>query len=262
MRLRRTALLALSSLVLGVFLVACGGDKKDTSASYDSGRGGAPPASSVDLSKAAGSIESLKSFRFDLLMKLDLGGSSGTLGEGVGGALGAALLGALGDIRAEGAYVAPDQMDVKLRLFGEELSYVQIGSKAWVKQGSKWEATTPDAASGMSFGSPSDLFDQFLPKEVLRGAKTTKESVNGVSATRYSFDKKAIESLAKDMGEDFDLKDLSEAAFDIWLSDSNIPVKVVMSFAGKDENGNTVSMKFETNLRDINSDQIKIKAPI
>ena len=254
----RTALLVCAGLLLAVS-VACGGDKKAESpaSGQNNGSGGNALATSVDLSRTTSSIEQLKSFRFDVSMKLDFGDVSGS-----GGALGAALLGALGDIKVEGSYVAPDQMDIKMRLFGEDMSYVQIGDKAWVKEGSKWEATTPSAASGLGFSSPTDIFDDFLPSEVLKGGKTKKESMNGVDTTRYSFDKKALEALSKDVGEQVDLKDVSEANLDIWLSEANIPVKVLMVFAGKDEDGNKVSMKLETNLRDINSDSIKIKAPI
>jgi hypothetical protein len=66
------------------------------------------------------------------------------------------LLGALGDMKIEGAYVSPDQMDIKMRLSGQELGFVQIGKKAWVKFGGGWQAT--DAGDSFSFGqSPTEL---------------------------------------------------------------------------------------------------------
>jgi hypothetical protein len=252
-------------------LVACGGDKKDSNDSSSSGGSSnssrqastGSSTQSLDLSKSGTKLADLKSFRFDLSMKLNLGSlgsgassSNPSTEDAFGAAMIGALLGGLGDIKAEGAFVSPDKSDVKLRLAGQEIAMVQVGDKAWVKFGNTWQATDAgDSLLGSS--SPADMFKEFLPNEVLKGAKTKKETVNGVKTTRYSFDKKALEAL----GEEADLKEVSQADLDIWVNDDNVPVKVTMSMAGKDEKGQKVSVELQMNIKDINGN-ISIKAPI
>jgi hypothetical protein len=256
---------------LAAIAIACGGDAKPANESASSAPGSGASSNTaqfVDLRASTSKLEELKSFRFDFAMKLDLGalpssGSSNS-GDALGEAMMAALFGSLGDIRAEGAYVAPNQVEGKVRFGGQEMGYVQIGEKAWVKQGANWQATSAssDLAAGFS-ASPTELFEEFLPEQVLRGAKTSRESVNGVSTTKYSFDKKSLENVAKELGEDTaDFDDVTEMNFDIWLMDGNVPVKVLMAIAGKGEGGQSMSMRLEMNVRDINSDSIRIRPPI
>jgi hypothetical protein len=257
----RVLLGAISSALIALALACSGGNDSNDSAASESA--GSNPAL-VNFSESTAKLAELKSFRFDLAMKLDLGGfDAGALGaeDEMGAAFASALMGLLGDIRAEGAFVAPDGMDVKLALGGQQMGYIQIGEQAWVNDGTGWEATT--APEGLGFGeSPADLLSEFLPQDVLRAARTSSENVNGVEATRYSFDKQAIEQAATEMGETVDLDDVSEANLDVWLTEGNIPVKVLMSIAGKDETGQALSVQLEANVRDINSDSIQIKAPI
>ena len=263
----RGAFLASVAGLLVVLALACGGDKKDgaSAGDYDASPGGAPAVQFVDLTESANNLRELESFRFDFSMKMKLGSvsGSGSSDDALGAAFAAALLGALGDIKAEGAFVAPDQIETKVSFGGEEISYVQIGSKAWIKEGGSWTATTADADLALG-GSPSELFEDFLPQEVLRGARTKQESVNGVKATRYSFDKQALADLAEEFGSGAgagDLDDISEASLDIWLAEDNIPVKVLVAIAGKDESGQSISIQLEMNVRDINSDSVKIRPP-
>jgi hypothetical protein len=253
MKLLRLVFASIATLSLAL-LVACG--DKDAGATAGSAR---PPASVVDLSQSASALQDLQSFRFDFKMKMDFGDTS-ALEEGDEFGLGAAFLALLGDISAEGAYVAPDSTELKMRFAGQEMAYIQIGNKAWEKTGSKWEVTTADSDLGFS-GSPTELFEDFLPQEALKVAKSSRESINGVNATRYSFDKTTLSTLADDFGASDDLKDIDQANLDIWLTDEGIPVKVSMVFAGKDESGGKMSVSMEMNIRDINK-SITIKPPI
>jgi hypothetical protein len=255
MRKLRLLLALCGALAIGL-AVACGGDQ-------DPGTPGAV-AAPLDLASTADNLASLRSFRFDVAIKLDITApkSSGSSDDAFGDAFAGALLGLLGDIKAEGALVAPNSVEMKMSMAGQEFAFVQIDNDAWVKYGSTWEKTVA-SASGFDFSSPSDLITDFLPQEALAGAKTSQETVNGVKTTRYSFDKKALEKLAQDMGETTaGLDELTSAKLDVWLTADNIPVKIVMDFAGKDESGQQMAMKMEMNVKDINSDSIKIKPPI
>jgi hypothetical protein len=259
--------LALCGGLAIALVIGCGGDKNDdANAAGDSGGGSGSGAAAapLNLSTTAEKLASLRSFRFDFSMKMDIPAS--TTGsaddDAFGAAIGGALLGLLGDIRAEGAVVAPDQMEVKMTFAGQEMAVVQIGNDAWMKMGPTWQKTTA-AAAGLDFGSPADLFSDFLPEAALSGAKTSQENVNGVRTTRYSFDKKALEKLALETGEAATgLEELTDAKMDIWINGDSIPVKVVMDMAGKDESGQQMSVKLEMNVRDINSDSVKIRPPV
>lgn len=276
MRNLRPLLLPAAGLMLAL-VIACGGDKKSSgdsasrgSGSSDYGYGSAQSSGSgagsnqaFNLSASASKLADLKSFRFDMTMKMDLAGAAGSSStdDALGSAFASILLGAFGDIKVEGAFVKPDQMDMRMKMSGQEIGVVQIGKKSWVKFGGKWQESDDSDSSSFGFGnSPAGLFNDFLPSEALKGAKMSQETVNGVKTTRYSFDKKALEQMTKDMGQDF--KEVTQARLDVWVNADSVPVKMLMDFAAKDESGQKMGMKLEMNIRDINSDSIKIKAPI
>jgi hypothetical protein len=269
----RLILIPVAALAIAA-LVACGGDKKkDNKSASNSGSGGtssSQQASSgasggtIDLNKSFTKVSDLKSFRYDVKMKLDLGSAGSSSGSsGSGDLFGAALAGFLSDIKAEGAYVAPDKSDVKLQAGPMELAFVQIGDKSWVKFGNNWTAgNSKDSGLGSIPSSPADLFKDLGSNDKLSGAKTSKETVNGVKTTRYSFDKKALESLTKELGQSTaELKDIDKGNLDLWLNEDDVPVKISLVFTGKDEKDEKVSMDLEMNIKDINSN-IQIKAPI
>jgi hypothetical protein len=282
----RSLVLPAAGLLLALVIACGGGDKSDKSARSDdssgsgansaskannsgssqSGNSGGSQKDSLNLSASASKLMDLRAFRFDMTMKMDLGSaangsSSGSAGDALGNAFASVLLGALGDIKMEGSFVKPDQMDMRMKMSGQELGFVQIGKKAWVKFGGSWQETDADSGA-FSFSDTSDLFSDFLPSEALKGAKVSQEKMNGVDATHYAFDKKSLESMSKDLASSADLKDLTQANLDVWMNSDNIPVKILMDFAGKDDKGQKMAMKLEMNIRDINSDSIKIKAPI
>jgi hypothetical protein len=265
--------------ILFALVVACGGGDGDEAASNDRSAPDAPAASSsqpvtgggttsevLDLKTARQRLLDLRSFRFDMSMKMDLGEltkpSVDGEEDGLGAAFAALLLGAFNDMKAEGSFVAPDQADMKVSLGSLNVSFVQVGNKAWSRfAGGDWQETDP--SSELGFGSsPTDMFEEFLPEEVLKGARTTRETMNGQQTTHYSFDKKSLEALAEKLDEETEsLSELDSANMDIWVNDDNIPVKMLMDFAGKDEDGHKVSMQLSMNIRDINAD-IKIKPPV
>jgi hypothetical protein len=252
-RLRLPLLAAL--VVLFAFVLACGKDDSSSTSSAPLG-----VSESLDMEKVAEAMQGLKSFRFDMVMKLDIGSRSGSTDPS--DAFAALLLGALGDIKASGAYVAPDQMEMTMTILGQEMGYVEIGSRAWVKMGGSWQATPPSGL-GFDFASPTDLFNDVLPAQALTGARTSREKVNGVDTVRYSFDRAALESAAQALGESTaDFADLTEMSLDIWISGDGIPVKLTLDASGRDESGQRMGIRLEVNLRDINSDSIRIRPPV
>ena len=260
----RSVLTVLGGAMIALAL-ACGSDDKRTDA-YGARQPDAAGGGVLNLSQSTSNLLALKSYRFDLLMALDLGAAlpsgSGAPADALGEALAGALLGALGEIKVEGAYVAPDSVDVTVMMFGQQLRFVRIGDEAWTNEGGGWRATP---ATGMDFGfggSPTELVADILPQEVLQGAKTSDETVNGVKTTRYSYDKEALAQLSEDLGQSADLEDVTEANIDIWLAQGDIPVRVLVSIASANPDGQQMSLRLELNVRDIDNSSIEIKPPV
>lgn len=251
--------------------VACGGGGDGPSdAASTTGGGGALPAQFVDLAQSAKTLEELTSFRFDFSLQLDLGdlASQGGADDPFGAEFAAAFLALFSDIEAEGAYVAPDRTAINLLLGGETMGFVQIGDQSWSNLDGTWQAAPAadlfDGFGGLgALDSPAALFEDFVPQEILSGATVSEESVNGVDAVRYSFDLEALAALADQFGGDAaELDEISELSFDVWLAEGNIPVKLTVAFAGKDESGQAMAMSLDLNLYDINSGSVSIEPPI
>lgn len=261
-KLSRALLCVLLPATLALVL-ACGGKettpKPAAPAGSSTGSMANPPAGVLDLTSSAKNLQNISSFRFDLSMKVEMGPPVAGGSNSPDAAFATAFLGLLGNLAATGSYVAPDQAEVTLTFFGQEMSYVQIGSKAWEKTGSSWKATV--AGNDFAF-TPTDIFDQWIPAQVLKGGRVTLETVNGVSATRYSFDKDAMEKFAHEFGDGTNFQDLSEGSLDLWVTDDDLPVKLSLNVTGKDADGQETTIKVEMNIRDLNDASIKIKAPV
>jgi hypothetical protein len=67
----------------------------------------------------------------------------------------------------------------------------------------------------------------------------------------------------KDFGEDAaQLSQIDQAKLDVWVTKDNIPVKIAMDMKGKTEDGSAMAVNMELNVTDLNSDKVKIEAPI
>ncbi|HWO72766.1 MAG TPA: hypothetical protein VNN21_04340 [Dehalococcoidia bacterium] len=247
---------------------ACGGDKDKGANSTSSGEGastggsGSASARELNINEAFTALQDLRSFRFDLAMKMDFGDALAGLQNDETG-LAAAFLALFSDIKMEGAYVAPDSFDINMRLAGRDMRIVQIGREAWINDGSGWTAADASGALDLFSGAPTDLASELLPAEVLKVAKTSSETVNGVKATKYSFDKQSLKDVAERLGQDtgsFDQVD--DMQLNLWMTEDNLPVKFALTAKGTDEAGNKISISMEMNIRDLNSDSIRITKPV
>jgi len=292
----RTFLLGLSAVVVLTALTACGGsdDNKSggilggassgsstSSSSSNSGSSssgsnsgsssGSSSGGTLDLSKSAKNLQDLKSFNFDISLKMnlgDLGSSSGSSGSN--GGLDLSGLGALlGNVKATGSFVGPDKTSLTASALGQDFSFIQIGKDSYTKQGSngKWTKSSSSDSPLDSLTNGGLSSNSSIPPDALKNAKVTKETVNGVKATRYSFDRNALQALSNSTGSSSatdTFKDFDKAQMDIWVSDDSqqIPVKMTMDLSGKDDKKQNIGMQIEFNLKDLNSNSIQIKAPI
>ena len=252
---------------LVALVMACGGDDGDQSNSNSgSSGGGASVSQELNLAEAATQLMDLRSFRFDMSFSLDFDLSelteSGDEEDEFAAEFANAFLTLFSDISMEGAYVAPDSFDMKMSLAGEEAHMIQIGDEAWVNDGSGWVATDPAENDLTPFGDPTEFAIDFLPDEVLQNAEVSSDSVGGVSATKYHFDKDSLQALATELGEDTgDFNEIEEMTLDIWLAEGNVPLKFIVSVAGTDPEGGKISLDATFEISDLNAD-IEIERPI
>jgi hypothetical protein len=245
---------------------ACGGDDKP---SASSAAGETPRAAdAVSLAQSAESLRELTSFRFDVAVELEIDNlmPSGGSGDPTTDALAEMLLGVLDGLTASGTVVAPDSAQIEINAFGQNIGLVQIGENSWVNMGDGWqESETGDEFAVLPEFKITDLYEGFVPEEVLSGAETSEEEVNGVQTIHYSFDKESLIALAQELGEDttgMDAEELDTLDLDVWLTEDYVPVRVVLSAAGSTEEAGDVSIHFELNLYDINNDGLTVVPPL
>jgi hypothetical protein len=266
------------------FVVACGGGSDDAPVGVATGGGvpasgsvanppqsvtgaGLPSGNSLNVANVAATLEEVESFRFNFKLKLDV--DLGNAGSDDDAALAAMFLALLGNIEAEGAFVAPDRSALTMNVFGMDIETITIGEESWTNDGSGWTLDSSDDGFDTTFSMPFDFsspgmpFD-FLPDEDLAGAKITDEKVNGFQTKRYSFDKDSLQSLAASMGDQAgigDVSDLDKMTLDIWVTEDGVPVKMVISGSGESE-GTGIAIDLEFNIKDLNDDSITIERPI
>lgn len=249
--------LRLAAFVLAALLLtaACGGKDSDEGGGQGSGGVG----SALTLQDTLDKVQQLESFRFDMTLKLDAGPLP-TAVPGMSSADLAAIAGMFSNVKMEGAFKGPDSAEVKMTLGGREARFVQVGTRAWVNYGGSWQETEAEQinlSSAMTdpVGGPIDLAK----------AKKSLESVNGVKATRYSWDLKALAEKDPQILQDPEaraaLGDLTRAKLDLWLTEEAVPTRILFEAEGKDDAGQKVTIYMETNLRDINSKSINIRPP-
>ena len=246
---------------------ACGGDDEAANTGNQSPSAVGSNNGSVqviNLEQSASALTDLQSFRFKLALKIDVGADLANEGEGdLGGALSALLLGALTDLKAEGAFVSPDRLEIIATFGGEEISLVQIGSQSWMKFAGVWQESQAVSESfDLSEGIPTDLLSDVVPQELLESAQATTEEIGGISTTRYSFNKAALLAAAELSGETSGLSDLKDASLDLWLTADGLPLKIVLIASGNDDSGQEMSIEFELLLSDFNDAAIDIKPPV
>lgn len=265
---------ALAPIAVGVLtlVAACGGDDNDNSNNQgdtngSAGGGGASASQELNLAQAATRLAELRSFRFNLTFNLDidlegLQGLEDSEDDEFGAAFAAAFLALFSDISMEGAYVAPDSFDMQMSIAGEEVRYIQIGNEAWVNEGSGWAPTTPDGGDLSFLGDPTTFATDILPDAVLQNAEISEDSVGGIPATRYHFDKESLEAVAESLGEDTaEFAEIDEMELDVWIIEGNIPVKFAINAAGTDTDGVMMAFQASFEITDINGD-IDIERPM
>jgi hypothetical protein len=186
--------------------------------------------------------------------------------EPLGDFLGA-LSGLMGDMKMEGAVIAPDRSSMEMTVGGHEFgSFVQIGSKSWMKVAGLTDWTEEPASSDSDFlFSPMD-FCETAEEDIssaLSGLEGKKETVNGIETAHYHLDKADLTLLQDLLGGTEDLGKLPEEFnMDVWLAeDGDWPVRMSFKASGQDDNGQPLSFDIFIEFKDFNDSSIKIEPP-
>ena len=253
MKFRWRYLVAALFLGLGVWLAAaCGGgdeeEEEETPAATSVAEEGVEEG---ELTAPAAAFAELASYRYK--MRLNIAGA-----EAEGGAFA---------FDVEGAFVAPDRTQVKVKgklgTLDLQEETITIGGRTWVRGDGGWEEG--EATFGSGDFSPASFLEDFDADE-LRVLKPTKETVNGVRSLRYKIGRADIEELAKLgalFGGEGGVEDLPKTFdIDLWLAEEGRwPVRLVMSATGEAEGGE-FNFEFSMDVTDVNDESIEIEPPV
>ena len=211
----------------------------------------------------------IKSFRFEMTMKANLPSTpeAGTPApdEPLGDFLGA-LSGLMGDMKMEGAVIAPDRSSMVMTVGGHEFgSFVQIGSQQWMKVAGLTDWTEEPASDEGFLFSPMDFCETAEEdlSSALSGLEGDKETVNGIEAVHYHLDQADLTFFQEFLGGADDLGDLpDEFNMDVWLAeDGDWPVRMTFAASGEDDEGQSLSFDVSIEFKDFNDSSIKIEPP-
>ena len=237
-------------------------------------REGSPSASPSGGGSSAQAVgcefpSDIKSFRFEMTMKANLPSTpeaaptEPTEEEPLGDFLGA-LSGLMGDMKMEGAVIAPDRSSMVMTIGGHEFgSFVQIGSQQWMKVAglTDWTEEAASDESGFLF-SPMDFCEtaeEDLSSE-LSGLEGEEETVNGIETVHYHLDQADLTFFQEFLGGTEDLP--NEFNMDVWLAeDGEWPVRMSFEASGEDDEGQSLSFEIFIDFKDFNDSSIKIEPP-
>jgi hypothetical protein len=282
----RARLLSLMLAVATLILVACGGDdskaEEKTRDSQTATPAAAAAATSAPTSSTSGSArasgtpstgssqtlqlncDDVRAFRFNGKLSLDAPHSGSGSGD-----INSLIASLLRDVAVSGAYVAPDRTQFKAEGGANSpigtIEVIQIGNTVYTQLGSTgWQQSTGE-------GNPLDFVQDFEPRQLCSGlgqrlpadVPTRKERVNGVDATRYEYDRAALERLNDDLLDELDPEDdpiPDNVKLTIWVADKEkFPVKIALTGTGE-QDGQPAGLNLELNVTDLNGN-VQIEAP-
>ena len=248
---------------------ATGTPQADATGTPREGSPSASPSGGGSSAQAVGCEfpSDIKSFRFEMTMKANLPSTpeAGTPApdEPLGDFLGA-LSGLMGDMKMEGAVIAPDRSSMEMTVGGHEFgSFVQIGSQQWMKVAglTDWTEAPASDESGLLF-SPMDFCETAEEdlSSALAGLEGDKETVNGIETVHYHLDQADLTFFQDFLGGAEDLP--NEFNMDVWMAeDGDWPVRMSFEASGEDDEGQPLSFEIFIEFKDFNDSGITIEPP-
>lgn len=273
-RLKRS-ILGLAIGAIAALTLACGGgggdDPDPTATSGSGGSSGGTTGTATPSGSGSGSgsnaptrasISNLNSYKYTIKMT----GTGSIMADIAGGLeeIGGSSSGSV-TFEVSGAYIKPDKAQTTIKLGSFETSTVIIGNQQWTSAFGQVIGPSPATTSDVT---SANFLADFWTDDGLGSAIEDfkcggKENVNGVSATKCTLDKAAVERLSREdptFMDGINASSLTTANVDAWIADGGYPVRMRMQMAGKDDAGANFTMNVEMDVTDINGN-FQITAP-
>lgn len=264
---------AIAAIALLLVAAACsGGDEPAATAGPQVGATAAATATGAPdaVLKSPGL---LSSYRYEIALHV-AGGALADVNGDAATATPTDIAGAGFTITIEGAVVNPDreqaQTTASLGFIELALERIQIGDRAWTREtGGEWTVATAGSASPAIGGelaiSPARIFAEggtavVALNQELRGREYVPDSINGLSARRYSL---SAEQFRTVFGGERGLLPGDSQPLDtlgtLWIAeDSRVPLRIVLT--STDDQGQP-AFEMDLTLTDLN-DGITIVPPL
>ncbi len=186
------------------------------------------------FSKSIQALQSLSSYSYATVMKYEGGGESGAESA---------------TTRILGEYSAPDRYHLTIIDSSDDTrnEFIKIGDNLWVYEDGGWSQVPEMAAAAIS-QSVFTFALEYVWGTLAAGLKTDanfvgKETVNGIQTLHYSSTNSNWERSLK--------AGFGSARGDIWIAEAGYPVKFVFTAAGTDEEGNSGSIEWRTEVTNV-----------
>ena len=248
--------------LLAALAAACGGGGEPQAEGSPT-----PPPTGEDAALApCQALQALKAYRYSVNLKIESPEPSetpaeprptptATLTRELGGPF-------LFEHAIDASFVAPDRIEALITAdSGEPLAMITIGGQVWVQLAGNW---TPAEQPFTIPYQPSVVCETILPELDLSQAEPQEEKANGVKSLHYTFPQVHSEQAwAKIYGAGSDLDILlKKVDVDLWLAEKgNWPVRMEICSSGLYSDGRELRAQLLVDIRDANSDDIRVEPP-
>lgn len=254
LRVRRASWTWASIAVLALLVslaAACDGGGKPTPV--------ASPTTSVASCEA---LAALKTYRYAVALKLEVTPSA-TSTEPEAQATPLTPGGNVFEYGIDASFVAPDSVEAVITGGSSPFSMIVIGDTTWIELASTWKETVRQQYD-VPYRPPT-LCAGVLPDLDLSQVSPVEEQLNGVDTLRYEFMQAYSEKgMARIFGGSSDMdRYLKYLDVQLWLPKKGAwPVRMVVDAKGSYPDGRELKLHLTLDVKDANSDDIKVGPPI
>lgn len=163
----------------------------------------------------------------------------------------------------DASFVAPDRIDAIISSAGGiPFRMIRIGPQNWALFAGHWREALAEQTIGYR---PLDICNAILADLTLSQAERQEEKVNDVESIHYSFSQvPSQQAMAMIFGPGSDTVSLITAAdVELWMAEKdNWPVRIEVSGSGLYADGRELRMHILVEIRDANSDNIRVEPPL
>jgi hypothetical protein len=260
----RPLLLTIIPALVAVLISACASGNGSKDAGSDGGDGN---TAQLSVETSCDAIQDIQSYRYFISLKLDAPVAEQPIETATPNPL-SDIAGVLSDLfrdmQLDGAFVAPDRSQVQLRTgASEELEVRTIGDQSWIRVGATWQEQPAPPGEDVLLTPASvcaDIVADLAPS--LSSGSREEIAVEGIETVHYRLNRADLIGLPHLLGRSGQEGLPKEYAVDVWLEkDKRWPVRLEVSAADTNQQGQPVSLELFMSFSDINSDEIEIEPP-